>query len=168
VTVQCLSLFIPVSKGTPETLITCTCKQQWAPPTNLPVDHTLVPTVPLLRPPYCYCKYTESPTNVQCVHRHEGRRSAGGRGGSTHIQRVLVDDDEGHAVCHQTTGVTWEAGTDSGRQRIGGGREIRFAQTQNTAEKLVSCWRESCLTHSYLTPPQSISLWCSVMHTSLI
>lgn len=27
-------------------------------------------------------------------------------GGSTHVQRVLVHDDMGHAVCHQTTGVT--------------------------------------------------------------
>ena len=43
---------------------------------------------------------------VQSVQRRDGGRGAGGRGGSTHIQRVLVDDDEGHAVCHQATGVT--------------------------------------------------------------
>lgn len=46
-------------------------------------------------------------TKKDTVGAQRGKRGGeGGRGGSTHVQGVFVDDDEGHAVCHQATGVT--------------------------------------------------------------
>lgn len=102
-----LSLFIPFFIRTPETLMTCTCKQTMSPTRWAARDHTLVPTVPFLTliPPPTDTVKTQKVlilSNV-CTWTWQG-----GRGGSTYVQRVLVDDDEGHAVCHQTTGVTWD------------------------------------------------------------
>lgn len=134
------SRFISFSTGTPETLIT------WTPPTNL--EHTLVPTVTCLMPYnittcllYGHKRTQKVPDTGQS--RHQQRRWEGIRGGSTHIQRVLVDDDEGHAMCHQTTWVTWEAETlDGSEWGMGGGLDLFKPKTQ--VKKLVSCRNRIC------------------------
>lgn len=108
---------------------------QRAPPTNAVVKHTLVPTVTYLIPSNITASLLwghKREQKVPALHIHQERRSEGGRGGSTHVQRVLVDDDKGHAVCHQATRVTWETQTDSGRwQRgMGGGLDSLKPKTQ--------------------------------------
>lgn len=111
---------------------------QRAPPTNVVVKHTLVPTVTYLIPSNITAsrlyghKHRKSQRCTKSAHTLKKRRSEGVRGGSTHVQRVLVDDDKGHAVCHQATRVTWETQTDSGRWRrgMGGGLDLLKPKTQ--------------------------------------
>lgn len=143
--------------GTPETLITWTC------------EHTKSPT----HPSACITHPSSHgnlfiPSNVTHALPHAleqearpcdnkgGQREEGGW--STHVQRVLIDDYEGHAVCHQATGVTWETETDGGGERMGDGKEIRLTQTQNTGEKLVSWseWILKILLCSHTQTPDSI------------
>ncbi len=73
--------FIMFSMMTPDTLITFTCTRTKTFP------HLSTPSV-LLRT----LTNTHTHTNTIC----------------THIQGIFIDDDEGHAMWHQLTGVTWD------------------------------------------------------------
>lgn len=82
--------------------------------------------------------------------------------GSTHIQRVLVDDDMGHAMCHQTTWVTWETETDSWWEADGGWEGRLDSLKPKTQVKNWFCVRPileiPLHSHRHLTPFYSISL----------
>lgn len=175
------SPFIPFSKGTPETLITRTCEHTKNPTHQSGCGtHLSSHSNPFNTPPSC----TDPNTSTNSPHctKSTGTLIKGGhrveRWGSTHVERVLVDDDEGHAMCHQTTRVTWETETDSGWERMGDGREIRFYLNPKHRWKtgFMYDWIPKILLHSHTQisdsallhqPPAIIlSLLSSELHSS--
>lgn len=151
---------------------------QRTPPTNLAQEHTLVPTVTRLIP----YNISDSLSCLDTARQRNSRRWTKINRwrerveGSTHVQRVLVDDDMGHAMCHQTTWVTWETETDSCWAADGGWEGRLDSLKPKTQVKNWFCVRAilKIPLHSprYLTPFYSFSLqpslhlYCGPLNTA--
>lgn len=128
---------------------------QRTPPTNLATEHTLVPTVTCLIP-YNISDSLLSGHGHSVIWSTKTNRWSKWEEASTHIQRVLVDNDMGHAMCHQTTRVTWETETDTWWEADGGWEGRLDSLKPKTQVKNWFCVRPILKirlhSHSYLTP----------------